>query len=212
MATLVLVGLDRIAYPAYRLTATGNVFADRASLDAYEAALRREADVVTLLESIGGSRLDSQWLKQSGASGTLDAQELAQAWLPATPGSAAGRSVRYGGALATPAAREAAGTLCRTIVGQWRAVAQGAWARTPPAPPTEPSYFLRRYSAAWVLTRAAGGAAEILERLHLYAEAVQLYRELLGQDRWLLGTRCGHVAERGRQGRAGGPSRSRPTN
>ena len=48
MATLVLVGLDRIAYPAYRLTATGNVFADRASLDAYEAALRREADVVTL--------------------------------------------------------------------------------------------------------------------------------------------------------------------
>ena len=188
----ILVGLDRLAYPRYRLTATTPVFANRAALDAYEAALRTEADLVGVLETVGGGASTSGLSSASRTQG-----RLFPAARSATPRPGAPAPPEDDAAIPAAARRvepEVALNLCSAAVEAWHAAASAAWATTPPVPPPDAdtaagAYFLRRYTAPWVLTRAAATAAAIYERYHRYADAVQLYRELLGQDRWMVGSR-----------------------
>ena len=193
-----------MAYPRYALSAHGAVFPDRPALEAYEAALRREADVTALLETLGGfglrggpaQRRRSPTLPAAAPAALVSAALVggSDTELDDVDGGASGnakRVRRFSAALATPESRTSALALCRAILDEWRSVARTAYATTPPVPATDASYFFRRYAAPWVYTRAAAAVADVLERLHRYDEAVDVYRELLGQDRWLLGSRYG---------------------
>jgi len=168
------------------------VFANRAALDAYEAALRTEAGLVSVLEAVGGGA------STSGLSSAGRTQwRLAPASRSGTPRPGAPAPLIDDAVVPAAARRvepEVALSLCNAVVEAWHAAASSAWTTTTPVPPPDAvtgasSYFLRRYTAPWVLTRAAATAAAIYERYHRYPDAIQLYRELLGQDRWMVGSR-----------------------
>ena len=170
MTTMVLVEKDVLVYPKYAIVRSQPLFVDREHLLSFEAAIAAEAEFLELCEELAMGASESsrtaatgRWPRKSNRlqSFATEDDEIDES---------------FSMALQSAAAREAAYAACKRIIDLWHDCMA-----TTTASPSPASYFLQRFTAAWVYTRCASMVAPVLERLRRHDEAVQLFRQLLGQ-------------------------------
>ncbi|XP_039709396.1 fanconi-associated nuclease 1 isoform X4 [Pteropus medius] len=166
LAAVLLAGLGRVAFPRYTVSRTARIFQDRDDLI--------RAAVCTLFSTCFKERSHRNDSKPCRCKPTL--AHFAQLTLSGRYAAATHTLSDVCAAVASGDLKDAR-ELCQRARGDWSALRGHPALRLHEGLPV----FLRRFTVGWVYTQVSSRAVDILQRLHMYEEAVQELEDLLSQ-------------------------------